>query len=642
MTINNKGEKILNKKSKTFKKVLSVLMATCIFTMAAPSFNLAFANDGTSPENEMDAIVKKYEGENLQIKNGFSLYVGESLNYMDLLPPEGADVNFIVTSNDESIVKIDENKNIIALTPGETYITLKADFGTFLYQISVEEETPIALSSYEKEGLTDYGLSVYPGYRVYVDAGHGGKEPGSNGFGRTEKDITLSIALKVEMALKAKGVDVVMRRNNDSYMNFRDIGPHANTTQSDAFVSIHTNAFNGAAYGIETYYSEREESKKLADSVQNKLITNTGAYNRGIKNYDFNVVASTIMPAVLVETGFIDNSTESAKLGTSSYQQLLADAMANGIYGYLKANVTIVDPIDSERIAGLNRYETSYKVANLGWNTADTVIIAPGANFPDALCSAPLAKKYDAPILLAENCSINSQQGLKDVLLKLNAKKAIIVGGTTVLSNIFETDLSTMGISSERIAGSDRYETAAKIAEKIGNTGEIALASGENFPDALSISSIAAQLQMPILLTKSSEYPDATKQYVNNNSISKTYIIGGTTVIPNNISDLQKSPCRLEGLNRYSTNEAIFNKFKDKINLSAGYMARGNAFPDALSVSPLAGKNSSFVFLCNEKELETPLENMINTNRNSISKMYILGGSAFITDKTLMDLGIKY
>ncbi|MDU1411967.1 MAG: cell wall-binding repeat-containing protein [Clostridium sp.] len=633
----------MNKKSKTFKKILSVLMATCIFTMAAPSFNLAFANDGTSFENQMDAIVKKYEGENLQIKNGFSLYVGESLNYMDLLPPEGADVNFIVTSNDESIVKIDENKNIIALTPGETYITLKADFGTFLYQISVEEETPIALSSYEKEGLTDYGLSVYPGYRVYVDAGHGGKEePGANGFGRTEKDITLSIALKVEMALKAKGVDVVMRRNNDSYMDFRDIGPHANTTQSDAFVSIHTNAFNGAAYGIETYYSEREESKKLADSVQNKLITNTGAFNRGVKNYGFNVVASTIMPSALVETGFIDNISESAKLGTSSYQQLLADAMANGIYDYLKANVTIVDPIDSERIFGLDRYETSYKVANLGWNTADTVIIAPGANFPDALCSAPLAKKYDAPILLAENCSINSQQGLKDVLLKLNAKKAIIVGGTTVLSNIFETDLSTMGISSERIAGSDRYETAAKIAEKIGTTGEIALASGENFPDALSISSIAAQLQMPILLTKSSEYPDATKQYVGNNSISKTYIIGGTTVIPNNISALQKSPCRLEGLNRYSTNEAIFNNFKDKINLSTGYMARGNAFPDALSVSPLAGKNSSFVFLCNEKELEAPLENMINTNRNSISKMYILGGSAFITDKTLIDLGIKY
>ena len=632
----------MNKKGKTFKKILSVLMATCIFTMATPSFNLAFANDGTSPENEMDAIVKKYEGENLQIKNGFSLYVGESLNYMDLLPPEGADVNFIITSNDESIVKIDENKNIIALTPGETYITLKADFGTFLYQISVEEETPIALSSYEKEGLTDYGLSVYPGYRVYVDAGHGGKEPGSNGFGRTEKDITLSIALKVEMALKAKGVDVVMRRNSDSFMSFKDIGPHANTTQSDAFVSIHTNAFKGAAHGIETYYSEREESKKLADSVQNKLISNTGAFNRGVKNYGFNVVDSTIMPAALVETGFITDSSESAKLGTSSYQQLLADAIATGTYDYLKANVTIVDPINSERIFGLDRYETSYKVANLGWNTADTVIIAPGANFPDALCSAPLAKKYGAPILLAENCSINSQQGLKDVLLKLNAKKAIIVGGTTVLSNIFETDLSTMGISSERIAGSDRYETAAKIAEKIGNTGEIALASGENFPDALSISSIAAQLQMPILLTKSSEYPDATKQYVNNNSISKTYIIGGTTVIPNNISDLQKSPCRLEGLNRYSTNEAIFNNFKDKINLSTGYMARGNAFPDALSVSPLAGKNSSFVFLCNEKELEAPLENMINTNRKSIDKMYILGGSAFITDKTLMDLGIKY
>lgn len=632
----------MNKKSKTFKKVLSVLMATCIFTMAAPSFNLAFANDVTSSENEMNAIINKYEGENLQIKNGFSLYVGESLNYMDLLPPEGADVNFIVASNDESIVKIDENKNIVALTSGETYITLKADFGTFLYQVSVEEETPIALSSYEKEGLTDYGLSVYPGYRVYVDAGHGGKEPGSNGFGRTEKDITLAIAKKVEMSLKSKGINVVMRRNDDSYMNFRDIAPHANTTQSDAFVSIHTNAFNGKAYGIETYYWEKEESRKLASSVQSKLISNTGAYNRGVKENDYNVVKFTNMPAILVETGFIDNSNESLLLGTNSYQQLLADAMTNGIYDYLKANVTIVEPIDSERIAGLNRYETSYKVANLGWNTADTVIIAPGANFPDALCSAPLAKKYDAPILLAENCSINSQQGLKDVLLKLNAKKAIIVGGTSVLSNSFETELSTMGISSERISGSDRYETAAKIAEKIGTTGEVALASGENFPDALSISSVAAQLQMPILLTKSSEYPDATKQYVNNNSISKTYIIGGTTVIPNYISNLQKNPCRLKGSNRYSTNEAIFNNFKDSLNLSTGYMARGNAFPDALSVSPLAGKNSSFVFLCNENELESPLENMINANRKSIDKMYILGGSEFITNNTLMDLGIKY
>jgi N-acetylmuramoyl-L-alanine amidase len=631
----------LKKLKNNMKKILYIIIIVSIFTIIETYNNLAIADDSTISERNMNIITGKYKGENLQIKNALSLNVGEEINYNLLFGISDDSETFELNSNDDTIIKANNNGYFKAISPGETYITLKSEYGTFLYEVLVKENVPKSINNYNLKSNIDYAKSNNGKYSVFVDAGHGGSEPGTISQGIVEKDLNLSIALKVERILKAKGVDVIMRRRDDSYLHYMDIAPLANTSGADAFVSIHNNSFNGKAYGTETWYYKRSESKKLAGIVQNKLIKNTSSYNRGIKDGPYYVVKDTKMPAALVECGFMDNRNEATKLKTNSYQQLIATAIANGVYEYLKANVTLSKPINGERVAGLNRYDTSYKVANIGWSSSDTVIIAPGGNYPDALCSAPLAAKYNAPILLAENKSLSKQSDLKNLLKKLGSKKAFIVGGTGVLSSTLQKEISSMGISTERLGGINRYETATLIADKVGSDGQIALVSGLGFADALSISSVAAQKEIPILLTEKSILPEFTKKYLDGKHIKTTYVVGGTGVVSEGLSKRLSNPIRLGGLNRYSTNKAIYEHFKGELNLYKAYMALGSNFPDALSVSALASKNNSFVFLSNSGTLEPDLANLINISRNKISKMYILGGPTFITNKILSQLNIK-
>jgi len=181
---------------------------------------------------------------------------------------------------------------------------------------------------------------------IYVDPGHGGSDTGATSGGVQEKDLNLTLSKKVRDILENKGYTVVMSREIDEFPSLSDRAQEANNIGADIFVSIHHNSFNGNAHGIETFYynengntnnplandGERiENSKSLAESIQQELINETGANNRGVKRANFHVVRETKMPAVLVEGGFIDNTVERAKLILDSYQQKLANAISTGI-----------------------------------------------------------------------------------------------------------------------------------------------------------------------------------------------------------------------------------------------------------------------------------------------------------------------
>ena len=632
----------MKEKSIKITRVICLMIVSLLLNTMLFQGKIAYGD--VSDTTGLDSLLKTYEDENLYVKEGISLYIGENFKYDQLIQPEEKDIEFQLTSSNNNVVAVKENNSFEAISPGQAYIMLKSENGVYAYEVIVKEDEPLEAQAYENEGINDFARASNGSYRVFVDAGHGGKDSGAVGFGILEKNLTLAIALKTELALKAKGVDVVMSRNTDKFLELSEISSLGNSSGADVFTSIHINSVANApsANGIETYYySGKTDSQKLANDVQNNLIKSTGANNRKVKTANFHVIREVKIPSILVECGFISNYNEATLMNTSSYQQLLAQGIANGIYEYLVANVPLPNAINGQRIAGLNRYETSYKVARTGWSTADTVIIAAGANYPDALCSAPLASKYNAPILLAENTSLSNQNQLKDILKSLNVKTAFIVGGTTVLSNTLENDIKNLGITTNRLAGSTRYETAVKVAEKVGNNGKIALVSGLGFADALSISSVAAQLGMPILLTEQNDLTNVTKQYINGKPIDATYIVGGTTAISGSLDRMVPNPIRLSGLTRYSTNQNVFNYFKGNLNLSNSYLAVGTDFPDALSVSALAGKNKSFVFLSRRDYLENPLVEMINGNRTRISTLYVLGGQSLITDAILSQLNIK-
>ena len=189
---------------------------------------------------------------------------------------------------------------------------------------------------------------------VYLDAGHGGYDPGASYFGISEKSLTLAIQSRVKAKLEAEGYQVVTTRTSDTYVDLTDRSRAANASESDIFVSIHINASgSSAAQGIETYYyqpyaeypsrinatyhanpTRLNMSDTLANAIQSSLINATGAQNQGVKRQTFAVLRETTAPAVLLELGFLSNPQEAARLNTSAYQETLANAIVAGIKRY--------------------------------------------------------------------------------------------------------------------------------------------------------------------------------------------------------------------------------------------------------------------------------------------------------------------
>ncbi|WP_455443415.1 GBS Bsp-like repeat-containing protein [Streptococcus salivarius] len=189
---------------------------------------------------------------------------------------------------------------------------------------------------------------------IYLDAGHGGYDPGASYFGISEKSLTLAIQSRVKAKLEAEGYQVVTTRTSDIYVDLTDRSRAANASESDIFVSIHINASgSSAAQGIETYYyqpyaeypsrinatyhanpTRLSMSDTLANAIQSSLINATGAQNQGVKRQTFAVLRETTAPAVLLELGFLSNPQEAARLNTSAYQETLANAIVAGIKSY--------------------------------------------------------------------------------------------------------------------------------------------------------------------------------------------------------------------------------------------------------------------------------------------------------------------
>ena len=189
---------------------------------------------------------------------------------------------------------------------------------------------------------------------VYLDAGHGGYDPGASYFGISEKSLTLAIQSRVKAKLESEGYQVVTTRTSDTYVDLTDRSRAVNASESDIFVSIHINASgSSAAQGIETYYyqpyaeypsrinatyhanpTRLSMSDTLANAIQSSLINATGAQNQGVKRQTFAVLRETTAPAVLLELGFLSNPQEAARLNTSAYQETLANAIVAGIKRY--------------------------------------------------------------------------------------------------------------------------------------------------------------------------------------------------------------------------------------------------------------------------------------------------------------------
>lgn len=191
---------------------------------------------------------------------------------------------------------------------------------------------------------------------IYLDAGHGGSDPGAVYNHQTEKYLNLTMQNIVKAKLEEAGYTVILSRSADESVSLMDRSAKANKSLSDMFVSIHFNAStNHSAHGIETYYykyyeeypskinaqyhnnSERlSRSLFLAEALQSEVVLKTGAKNNGVLRNTFAVLRETTAPAVLLELGYMSNSSEFQKINSDTYQKSLAEGIVSGILSYYR------------------------------------------------------------------------------------------------------------------------------------------------------------------------------------------------------------------------------------------------------------------------------------------------------------------
>lgn len=190
------------------------------------------------------------------------------------------------------------------------------------------------------------------GRTVAVDPGHGGVDGGARYHGLEEKDVALAIAVRLGCLLRDCGATVVFTREGDIDYYTRGKGGKRNdlvrrveiinSSGAAVFVSIHANAIRGARWsGAEAWYNPRNgESRLLAETVQRGLRDFPPGNKRQAKqDSDILVLKDTIVPGVLIETGFLSNQREAAMLADPAYQQKMAEAIARALVYHFSHNV---------------------------------------------------------------------------------------------------------------------------------------------------------------------------------------------------------------------------------------------------------------------------------------------------------------
>lgn len=314
--------------------------------------------------------------------------------------------------------------------------------------------------------------------------------------------------------------------------------------------------------------------------------------------------------------------------------------------GYSTEASTVLGQTSNDRLSGQDRYKTAKAIAE-EFNNAKCdggVILASGNDFPDALSASVLSKKLNAPILLVDTTVGGSSEALDYINAHVPLNSTIyFVGGTAVIGADIETTLNATGYHNiKRLGGYDRYDTDMLVVNEtnVPKGTPVFVASGENFPDALSVSSFAGSKQYPTLLVGQNTLPEKTKNYIANNLPSAVYIAGGLSVISQDVENQIRAIVpsatvkRLAGNDRFDTTGAVVNEFS--ANPQTIYLANGYNFPDALSGGALAAKTGNPILLIDHNITKLPpaIEAYLTKlhDAGNHPKVRALGGTVVVPD----------
>lgn len=297
------------------------------------------------------------------------------------------------------------------------------------------------------------------------------------------------------------------------------------------------------------------------------------------------------------------------------------------------------------RVSGPDRVATAVELSRDSFpGTAPAAVLATAGAFPDALAASALAAEVSGPILLTGSDELDPRVG--EELTRLGATRVFLAGGTAALSLAVEQELADRRIDVVRLGGADRYETAALVADEVvelgGAVGNVTVALGDAFPDALAAGNLATTARVPILLTRAGDLPAATAAALERLAPVSVFIAGGTAAISSEVeSELAAgggSVERLAGANRFGTAVAIAER---AVALGATrnpvYLASGADFPDALAAAPAAGRAGGILLLVDPDALSASPETAtyLTANAAEVDEVVIAGGPAAVADGVL-------
>lgn len=364
----------------------------------------------------------------------------------------------------------------------------------------------------------------------------------------------------------------------------------------------------------------------------------------GGKNVDFGDATTATVPVTTERDK--DGKITLTVVATAAEGYTFGDGATTKTFTYDFTNARS-EP-STTRIAGANRFDTSVEISKKYFpGQHDTVYVANGMNFPDALAAGPAAAQAGAPLILTAKGSIQDNAMLE--IGRMQPKSIRVVGGSDVVSAAVAAQLGKIAPVT-RVEGKDRFATAAKVAESwSGTNGTVYIASGLNFPDALAGGSGAARENAPMLLTNGTTLSDETVVQMRRLKPKNVVVVGGDSVVKTSvlrqIGDAVPGAdiVRAAGKDRFETSSLIvenvtgksWNEKDAKALPTSAFLATGLNYPDALAGIPAAFVAKAPLALtmpqCLPASVKTELDKLPLTSTVRLGSSNVVGDFSALT-----------
>lgn len=309
--------------------------------------------------------------------------------------------------------------------------------------------------------------------------------------------------------------------------------------------------------------------------------------------------------------------------------------------GHSNREAIVAEPGDDslERLAGGERTATSARISQaVAPDGAEAVVLASAEAFPDALTAASLAFQLDAPVLLSSSQGLSAP--VREEITRLGADRAVLLGGTHALGSQVEDELEGLATEVERVAGSDRFATAARIAETLQvDSDTVFLASGTAWPDALSIAPVAARQGAPLLLAMRDGLPGATLEALDRLDASHAVIAGGSAVVgdavEHELDQLGMTFDRVGGRERFQTSKrAVEVGMWSNADARRIWLATGHDWPDALAAAAAVAQDDGVLQLVDSAESAVggPAADLLRGWGPEVEQVAFVGGGAVLPE----------